>query len=411
MSVPTIPDNPSQLLVIEAQGLQDVCGHLRQGGVFAFDTEFIRENSYQPKICLVQVASPQQIALIDPLAVDLAPFWELVLDATVEKVVFAGEQDLELCYLQTGKAPRNIFDVQLAAGLAGQPYQTSYGNLVRLMLGHELEQAHAFSDWLRRPLTRAQLAYAVEDVLHLLEMQAALQDSLRASGRLEWLAEEMRPYEQLETYARPPELSWQRVRGHDRLGRRELGVLRELAIWREGAARQLDLPSRTAMRDECLCGIARRPPKTLQQLSAVRGLPRPDVDRFGQEILDAVKRGLAAPAETCPPTPTGGETPTNKMLADLTCAAGQSLCLEEAVSPRLLANQSDYMDLVSYLRRHDRAGEGQAQIPPESDDHLPRLLKGWRRQFAGLRLAELVTGQATLRIAGHPGNPHLRYEK
>jgi ribonuclease D len=406
-----MPDNPSQLLVLEAQGLQDVCGRLRQGGIFAFDTEFIRENSYLPKICLVQVASPQQIALIDPLAVDLAPFWELVLDAAVEKVVFAGEQDLELCHLQTGKAPRNIFDVQLAAGLAGLPYQSSYGNLVRLMLGHELEQGHAFSDWLRRPLTRAQLSYAVEDVLHLLEMKAALQDKLGAAGRLDWLAEEMRPYERPETYARPPELSWQRVRGHDRLGRRELGVLRELAVWREQVARQLDLPSRTAMRDECLCGIARRPPRTLQQLAAVRGLPRPDVQRFGQQILQAVNRGLAAPAEHCPPLPTAGETPTNKMLADLVGAAGQSLCLEEAVSPRLLANQSDFMDLVAYLRRPDRPGGGEAKIAPPSDDDLPRLLKGWRRQFAGLRLAELVTGQAALRIAGYPGNPHLRYEK
>lgn len=403
MSAARVPENPAELLVTRPERLQDVCHRLRAAGLLAFDTEFIRENSYQPKVCLVQVAGPDLVAMIDPLALDIAPFWELVTDEAIEKVVFAGEQDLELCFQQAGKAPRNVFDVQLAAGFVGLPYQTSYGNLVKLMLGHELAQGHAYSDWQRRPLTKAQLSYAVEDVLHLLEMKDILQQKLVAAGRLDWLREETQRYQTDDFYARPADLMYTRVKGHERLGRVELAILRELAAWREQAACEQDVPSRTAMRDECLVEIARRRPKNVPDLDRIRGLPHPDVVRYGQQILQAIRRGQDTPAAQCPAPPASYDTATNKMLADLACAAGQSICLEQDLSHRLLASQADYLELVAHLRRK-QSGEAPAGAG------LPKLLTGWRRQFVGEHLQALLTGHAALRIGGHPGNPHVKYE-
>lgn len=392
-----MPADPAALMVTDAGRLEEFCAALREAGEFGFDTEFIRERSYKPQVCLVQAAGAERLALIDPLRVDLGPFWDLVTDPAVRTIVHAGEQDFELCYLWTGRAPANVFDVQVAAGLAGVGYPLSYERLAKEVLKVSVGKSESFSEWGRRPLTKSQLRYAVEDVLHLLPLKEHLDERLASLGRATWVREEMGRLERAAFYAREVDEAWTRVRGGDGLSRRGRAVLRELAVWREHAAEAEDLPPRTCLRDEVLVGLARRTPQSAGELRNIRGLPAPVASRHGRDLLEAIGRGLAVPGGECPEAADRrDDEPSDRMLVDLAAAAGQGLCLAGSLAHPLLATRSDYQDLVTAL-----AGRAGAADPP------PRLLAGWRREFAGDVLAAVLEGRAALRVSGMPKKPRL----
>ncbi len=380
--------DPSELIVDDDRALDKVCSVIRDAGVFGFDTEFIRERSYHPQLCLVQVAAGDVVALIDPFKVDVGKFWDLVLDKDIQKIVHAGDQDLELCYLHTNKPPANIFDVQVAAGLAGLPYPLSYSKLVRQLLDVHITHNESFSEWARRPLTEAQLHYAVSDVDHLVAMKDILQDKLKKLGRYRWLRQEMGRLESVESFTSEPCDLLRRVRGSAALNSRKLGILLELVIWRNLAAQRADMPPRTLLRDEVMLTLARHMPKTLPELRSARGFPRPLAEHEGQDILRALEKGKEKPKGDLPPAaaPREGDA-SDKMLVDLAVVLGQSLCASHDVSPALLGSRADYAEFVDSLRK-GRSKHGRA-----------RLMTGWRKKFAGQLLQETLLGRHNICVS------------
>ena len=371
----------SEPMVKTSEQLRRACQRLRAAGVFGFDTEFIRENSYLPHLCLIQAAAKDFVVMIDPFDVDVEPFWRLVADPAVEKVVHAGEQDLEICYLHLRRPPANIFDVQVAAGLAGLSYPLSYGKLVLEVFATEIKQGKSFSDWARRPLTQGQLQYAVEDVQYLVSLRDHLHARLRKSGRLAWMREEMAPAEDPQTYGYDSLRALQRLRGWRRMGRQRLAILRELASWRNAAARKADLPPRTFLRDGAMKNVARHMPKTIVQLRRVKGFPRPLAQRLGAEVLKTLEMALALPESDWPEAAPRETDPDDKALVSRTIEAVQAFCDANDLNPALVASRAGYVDLLHALRDNRR--------PPK---HL-RLASGWRKRYLGKLVTGLLTGR------------------
>ncbi len=365
----------SELIVTDRAALAEACGALAAPGKFGFDTEFIRERSYVPQVCLIQAATAERAVLIDPLAVDPGEFWELVTDASVEKIVHAGEQDLEMCYRHTGRPPKNVFDVQVAAALAGVGHSLSYGNLVAEALGIETVQGNAYSEWTQRPLDPEQLHYAVEDVAHLAALETHLRARLAELGREDWMREEMLPLECEDLYDAQPIHVARRNRNWTRLGRRRLGILCELIAWREEAARADDVPPRTMLRDSVLQAVGRDMPTTIGELAAVKGFPRPLARRRGQGVLDTLRRGANLPEDQIPEA---SARETDRALVTWAMDAGRGLCEDAGIDHAVFASRRNYIDLVEAIRARQKDLSGL------------RMMTGWRRDFAGEQLRKLI---------------------
>jgi len=372
--------DPAELMVTTSRQLRDVCSHLRTAGTFGFDTEFIRENSYRPQLCLVQAGTRDFCAMIDPFQVDMAPFWRLVLDPSLQKIVHAGEQDLEICFLQTSHPPRNIFDVQVAAALVGLHYPLSYGNLVLEMFDIEMQQGKSFTDWSRRPLSEGQLHYAAEDVQHLVALRDELHTRLTAMDRVTWMQEEMAPSEEATTYAYDSLKMVQRLRGWRQMGRRRLAILRELVTWRDSAARDADLPPRTLLRDGAIKNVARLMPKTVSELRDVKDFPRPLARRCGAEVLKTLQMAARLPESDWPEAAPREADPEDKTLISKTIEAVQAHCLAHDLDPGIVGSRANYVDLLHALRSKRRKAISQT-----------RLAKGWRNRFLGKMIANLLT--------------------
>jgi ribonuclease D len=384
--------DPSEFLVTSPKQFRKVCKALREAGRFGFDTEFIRERSYQPQLCLIQAATPDFIALIDPFEIDAGEFWELVADEDIQKIVHAGSQDLEMCYLHIKRPGANIFDVQVAAGLVGMGYPMSYGKLVQGTLSKKILQDKSYSEWSRRPLSPGQLRYAVEDVLYLDSVHTILTKRLKKLGRETWLREEMQTLETSDMFECKPQDRWRRVQGWQRLTRRKLGVLRELAAWREQGACRYDVPPRTFLRDQVLTALSRQMPTSVKQVRDTKGFPRPLAGSEGPAILQAIETGRNVPEDELPdPIQPKDEHPVDKMLQDLVSATGQSICLSQDLCHSLFASRSHYAALVSAVRYGT----------PKLD--TLKLLNGWRKKFAGKRLKEMLTGKRTIKVANKSG--------
>lgn len=353
---------------------------------FAYDSEFIGENTYHPKLCLIQVATPKRISLIDPLAgVDLTPFWELLGDASVRKIVHAGEQDLEPAVRLANVEPKNVLDTQVAAGFCALPYPTSLAKLVDYVTsddgvgsGVRLGKGLTFTQWDARPLSKKQVAYAADDVRFLPLVAAWIENCLAEDPeRAAWCeAECAARCDRAELVGE--DAPWERVKGAGSLDGRQQAILRQLATWRDGAALAEDLPPRVLVRDEVLVSVSRRPPVDVERLANVKYLPRPVADRYGAEMLQAVERGRAdEPVDLRgrPPEP----TLEDKFAADAAWALLQTIAHARGIDPNLLASRRETELLV---RRH--AGGR------EIDRH--RLMQGWRREAAGGRLIDLLGG-------------------
>jgi ribonuclease D len=384
--------DPSEFLITDSKQFHEVCKALKKAGTFGFDTEFIRERSYQPQLCLIQAATPDMVALIDPFKVDAGEFWKLVADENIQKIVHAGSQDLEMCYLHIQRPGANIFDVQVAAGMVGMGYPMSYGKLVQGVLNKKILQDKSYSEWSRRPLSAGQLRYAVEDVLYLDSIHKALTKCLKKLGRETWLREEMHSLESAEMFECVPQDRWRRVQGWQRLSRRKLGVLRELAAWREDGARRYDLPPRTFLRDQVLTALSRQMPMSIKDVRDTKGFPRPLAGKEGPTILQAIETGRNTPEDELPnPIQPKDDNPVDKMLQDLVSATGQSICLSRDLCHSLFASRSHYAALVSGVRYG---------IPKLN---TLKLLSGWRNKFAGKKLKEMLAGKRTIKVANKSG--------
>src|ERR1700722_12463222 len=278
-------------LITDSAALAKFCERQKGADYIAIDTEFMRERTYWPILCLVQVAGPEEAAAIDALApgIDLSPLLALMADPEMLKLFHAARQDLEIFFHLSGAVPKPLFDTQIAAMVCGFGDSASYETLVRKLAGAALDKASRFTDWSHRPLTERQIEYALGDVVHLRTVYERLQQRLAKNGRASWFAEEMAALADPGLYRTEPAEAWRRFRLRGRADRRFLGVLRAVAAWREGAAQQRDLPRGRIMRDEGLLEIAAHAPKTIEALGRPRSLGKGVAEgKLGRDILDAV---------------------------------------------------------------------------------------------------------------------------
>ncbi len=369
--------------------LKSLCQTLREAGRFALDTEFVGERTYIPRLCLVQVATPEVIGLVDTLAVsDMTPLWDLVCDPDILVVLHAAREDLRLAFFGSGRRiPANIFDTQVAAGLVGLPsYPLSYARLAEAIMGVKLSKAETRSEWDRRPLTPAQLDYARDDVRYLLPIQDKIGALLARLGRTEWMTEEMARFSEPRTYETAPEEAYLRLRNARGFGARATALLRGVAAWREEEARGRDVPARSVLRDELLIELAQRPPRRLNDFTRLRGFPPGEEGTLGPPLLDALNEARALPEEQWPLalSPSGpDETPRERALGDLLFGLGEVLCLERGLASELVLTKADALALA----RGQEAGA---------------LLAGWRAEAVGADLARLARGTATARVSVTP---------
>lgn len=382
------------------EDLLALCGDLRAAGRFALDTEFLGERSYVPRLCLIQVATAEFIALIDSLAVrHLQPFWDLVSDPAIEVVLHAAREDLRLAYYGGGRVvPQNIFDTQIAAGLVGlAQYPLSYARLTEALMGVRLSKGETRSEWDRRPLSPEQIAYARDDVRYLLPIADKLRQALAAMTRMAWLTEEMERFSTAPVYEPDPDLAYLRLRGaRSGLTRRPTALLRALAAWREREAAARDVPARTILRDEALIELALRPPRRLSDFVRLRGFPPGEEVSLGPPIIDALDAGRAVPEDELPAPLAGGddETLRERAIADLLYAVGCALCLTRSLAPELVLTKTDTLDLV-------RARN--VETNP--------LLTGWRRQALGHELIHISTGHSLAVVQIKPDGPHVSLQE
>jgi ribonuclease D len=363
--------------------LHNLCEKLSASDHVTVDTEFLREQTFWPQLCLIQLAGPEAEAVVDPMAadLDLAPFYKLMADQSVVKVFHAARQDIEIVYTKTGVVPAPVFDTQVAAMVCGFGESISYVNLVKRISGADIDKSSRFTDWSRRPLSEKQLVYALGDVTHLRDVYARLKSDLDTSGRSHWLAEEMSTLTNPDTYDTDPEKAWQRLKLRVK-GKKALAVLVELAAWRERLAQAQDVPRGRILRDDALYDIANQMPMTPEALGQLRTLS----DGFGRsararEIIDAVKAGLARDAKTLPKMDrsdalSAEATATLELLKVLL----KSAAAEHGVAPRMIADS-----------------EALEQLATESEPDIPAL-QGWRRQLFGEDALRLKRGELALTL-------------
>ncbi|MCX5723760.1 MAG: ribonuclease D [Nitrospirae bacterium] len=381
---------PPMLYVTDQSALETLCQTLRQSPRLALDTEFVGEDTFVPRLELIQVATASTAAVIDFPAVQangsLDVFWELICDAKIEKIVHAGRQDLDLFATHAGQIPKPFFDTQIAAAMVGYGAQVAYAGLVQRLHGTKLAKAHTFTNWSARPLSDDQIAYALEDVEFLLSIHTHLQDRLSSLGRLEWVGEE---FARLETAvgekSREPQERYQRIRGWDTLKPKGAAVLRELAAWREAEARRRNVPRGRVMRDEVLLQLARHPPKSVSELRGLRGVHSSEVDRHGEQLLATITSALALPASAWPEVPRERKPdPESTGIVELLQAVLKARAAEEGIAPTMLATSSDLQALVE--AKQNRAT---LDVP---------ILRGWRRQLAGDLLLQVLDGAVTITV-------------
>lgn len=349
------------------------------------DTEFMRERTYWPRLCLVQLGGPSDTVAVDPLApaIDLAPLMALLNAQKVLKVFHAARQDIEIFYNISGKIPSPMFDTQVAAMVCGFGDSVSYETLATQLAGAKIDKSSRFTDWASRPLTERQLTYALADVSHLRKVYVALKKSLDETKRAEWVAEEMAILTSPATYATEPEEIWRRFKWKADKPRLR-AQLRELAAWREKEAQRLDVPRGRIMRDETLMEIAHHAPQTLKELAKTRGLSTGVVEsKQGADILAAVARASALPLEQCPQGEGKAPLPSGiGPLADLLKVLLKQTAEQHAVAGKLIATSDDL-----------------EQIAANDDANVPAL-KGWRRELFGNQALALKHGKLALACEG-----------
>jgi len=372
-------------LITTTAELAALCERLRAENFVTVDTEFMRERTYWPELCLVQLAGDHECAVVDAMAdgLDLLPLGALLADPAVMKVVHAARQDVEIFLLKFGTVPTPLFDTQIAAMVAGFGDQVSYDGLVRAFAGIAIDKAHRFSDWAARPLSAPQLAYAAADVTHLRRVYTGLLARLEKDGRLDWVAEEMGALADTATYQADPETMWERLRPRT-TNRRFLGMLRAAAAWREREAQRVNIPRQRLVKDETLLEIAATAPANAGELARARGISEGFAKgKSGAGLLEAIADARTLPDDALPEAARErAGAPASPALIALLKVLLAAKCEEHDVAPKLLASGDDLDRLAS---------EPQPDIP---------ALGGWRLKMFGEAALALKTGRLALGVEG-----------
>ena len=368
-------------IIETTEDLRALVSRLAKEEFVTVDTEFMRERTFWPKLCLVQVAGEEEAAIIDPLApgMDLSPLFELMSDERVLKVFHAGRQDIEIFHHLSGRVPAPVFDTQIAAMVCGFGDQVSYEALATRLAGAKIDKGSRFTDWARRPLSRRQLEYALADVTHLRKVYRRLKEELALSGREEWLKEELALLVDPATYEQEAEEAWRRVKFRPR-DPRQLALLQRLAGWREEEAKRRDLPRRRVLKDEAIAEIAGEMPTSREELERLRnvsaGMAKSETGRAILELVRQVKelpeQALPKPEKKPKPHPEGTQA-----RADILKLALKIVSEREGIAPRLIASARDL----------ERLAAGETDLP---------VMRGWRRKVFGELAQSLLRGEKVI---------------
>lgn len=383
-----------ELVVSNPEQLVSCLDHLAASPAIAFDTEFVGEDQYRPELCLVQVATAEQLFVIDPFTSGpLDGFWKILLDPAKTVVVHAGREDLRICNFAIGRPPTNVFDVQIAAGLLGYSYPMGYAGLVQDLLGFRMSKGETLTDWRRRPLHPAQLRYAFDDVRFLLAAWKKMTDRLKRKNRLAWAVEEFKAFVRRAVADDATVERWRKVKGIGGLDRRGLAVAREVYGWREAFAQRVNRPPRMLLRDDLLAEIARRSPSRIDDLQTLRGLPRGEQEA----ILDAVRRAKALPPDQFPEVECRDNDPAHVvLLGNLLSVVLSDLCSRKRIASNLVASGSDLKAVV----RARASGQELPDVP---------LTRGWRAEAILAEILAILDGKHALRIVQPSSNAPLAY--
>jgi len=369
-------------LISTTEELADVCLRMARHGFVTVDTEFLRESTYYPLLCVAQMASPDEAVVIDALAdgIDLAPFFALMTDESVVKVFHAARQDIEIVWNLASKIPHPIFDTQVAAMVLGYGDSISYDQLVQRITGDALDKSNRFTDWTRRPLTDAQIAYARSDVTHLRDVYLKLAEDLDKRGRTDWVEAEMAVLTSPETYRMDPARAWERLKTRVRKPK-DLAVLIEVAAWRELEAQTRDVPRSRVLKDDAIGDIAVQHPTSVERLANLRSLPKGfERSRWGAEIVEAVARGLARDPKTLPRLERFRPAPNGAATVELLKVLLRMTAERHGVAAKVIATV-DELDRI--------AADDEADVP---------ALKGWRRELFGDKALALKHGRLALAV-------------
>ncbi len=369
-------------LITTTESLERLCQPLAQENFITVDTEFMREATYWPDLCLIQVAGETLTGLIDPLApgIDLRAFFDLMNDANVLKVFHAARQDIEIMVHRAGIVPHPVFDTQIAAMVCGFGDQVGYEAIVRKLAKAQIDKSSRFTDWSRRPLSDRQLEYALADVTHLRIVYEALKKELDRTGREHWLREEMDILTNPATYRTEPEDAWKRIKVRLR-SKKQMAVLIEVAAWREREAREKNVPRSRILKDDAVAEVATQTPQTREALNQLRALPKGMASsRIGDALLKAVKAGLEGDHKSLPQPADGRDelSESAQAAAEILKLALKVVCEQEGIAPKLVASSSDIEAIA------------------DSDEADVHLMHGWRRELFGETALAIKRGEAVI---------------
>jgi len=368
------------LLINRTAALEEYAEELSSVKWFALDTEFMREKTYKPELCLLQICTGDKVACIDPLTIpSIEPLLDVIFNPDITKVLHAASQDLEIFYWMRGSVPVNLFDTQIAAPLLGHKSQIGYGGLVAETLGVELSKSHARADWTRRPLPQAQLEYAADDVIYLAQVYEEMTRKLTEMGRLEWLDAEWENLTDKNLYEKPAQDAWRRLRGIDKLRGSRLSAAQKLAAWREITASKRNMPRAWLIKDDCLLDIAKQSPKKLDDLKHIRGLNDSVIRHHADEIIECVHKTQNVEPEKLNTKKRKRPNHEQDALVDVLQAIVKLKAYEVEINPSVLAPKRSLEDLVM--------GTEDTEI-----------LQGWRGALIGKELQALLEGNCDLSI-------------
>ncbi|QDV65839.1 ribonuclease D [Crateriforma conspicua] len=367
--------------------LNRLCDQLAQCDVIGFDTEFVSEDSYRPELCLIQVAADDVLAVIDPyMAGDTTPFWNLLAEEGRTVLAHAAREESRFCFRFSGRPIAGLFDTQLSAGFVGIEYPASLGTLVQRLLNKKLPKGETRTDWRERPLSDAQLDYALQDVTDLRALYDKIRRKIDTLGRQAWVDEETQVFQEKIIRAETQE-NWRRVSGSSGLRPRQLEMVRQLWLWRESVAQQWDRIPKRVLRDDLIVELARRGSTDLRRIRSIRGMERRNLQSQYENIAAAIQKAIDVPDEQLPQKAKGSRRVVSPMLSQFLSTSIACISRQHRLSPSIVGNAEDVRELLGY------------ELDPKPGDPTPSLLKGWRGEIVGKSFRQLLAGELAIRVA------------
>lgn len=395
---PTTDDHVPTPTITESAELQQLCQRLQSAELIGIDTEFVSEDTFYPDLCLIQIATDDELAVVDTNAIDdLKPFWSMLTGGDHVTILHAGREELNFMMRAVDARPKRLFDVQIAAGFCSNEYPSAYGSVVSKFLGHKVAKGEQRTDWRKRPLTAAQIDYALEDVRYLLPLYRKLVELMTESERLTWFEDEMETW-QREVEAALHRKDWRRVSGIGKLNPRQLAIVRELWNWRFEEAKRRNQPQKRLLRDDLIVELAKRKVANPERIMAIRGMERSAVKRKAHELAECVQRGLEAPTEHIPRSPRQNTPPQLNLLGQFLAPALNTICRRAEIATSMVGTASDVRELIAH-----RMGYAE-------DGSVPTLAEGWRAELVGNVIDELLAGKKSIRITNAKAADPLAFD-